>query len=41
MFGRFGELINKVSEVGKVEVHKFMDVGKTESTTGRGWRGWR
>jgi hypothetical protein len=41
VLGRFGELVDKVSEVGEVEVHKFVDVGKTDRTAVRGRRGWR
>lgn len=41
MYGRLGELVDEVSEVGKVEVHVFVNVGKTERTTSGGRRGWR
>lgn len=30
-----------MTEVGVVEVHEFVDVGKTNRTAGRGRRGWR
>lgn len=41
VFGRFGELVDKVSEVGVVEVHKFVDVGKIERSTSGGRWWWR
>jgi hypothetical protein len=34
VFCRFGELVDEISEVGEVEVHVFVDVGKTYGTTG-------
>jgi hypothetical protein len=41
VFGRSSELVDKVSEVGVGEVHKFVDVGKTERTASGGRWWWR
>ena len=41
MYGRFRELVDEVSEVGEVEIHIFMDVGKTKRTASGWWRRWR
>jgi hypothetical protein len=41
VFSRSGELVDEVPEVGVVEIHIFVDVGKTERTAVGRRRGWR
>ena len=41
MCGGPAELIDEVAEVGVIEVHVFMDIGKTERGPARGSKGRR
>jgi hypothetical protein len=34
----FCELINEVTNVDPIQIHEFMDIGQTKSSSGRGWR---
>ena len=34
----FCELINEVTNVGPSQIHEFMDIGQTKSSSCRGWR---
>jgi hypothetical protein len=34
----FGELINEVTDIDPIQIHEFMDIGQTKSSSCRGWR---
>jgi hypothetical protein len=33
----FGELINEVTNIDPIQIHEFMDIGQTKSSSRRGW----
>lgn len=41
VFGCSSELVDEVSEVGEVQAHIFVDIGKAERPAGGGRRWWR